>query len=245
MTTADVYRALWRHKIFILLLTTCFVGAAYVVTKREQPVYESTALIRIQQRIQSPSEAFGALETGQRLAQTYAKIVGTTTIARKIYTDLDGRVPFHEIVGRVSGSPVQDLELLSVAGRSANPRTAQLITSSAPRALRAFIGETGTLRDQVITIQNASYPTSPSAPHVRRTVILALVIALIFNGALALLLEILGDRFADLDEVERLTGKPVLVAIPTLSFTAPPPVTGMLPAEELRALPGEARRHGT
>jgi capsular polysaccharide biosynthesis protein len=227
VNTGDVYRALWRHKIFIVVLTACFAAGAYFVTKRESPVYESSTLIRIQQRIQSPSEAFGALETGQRLAQTYAKIVGTRTIARKIYEDLDRKVPLGEIAGHVTGSQVQDLELLSISAKSANPRRAQLIANSAPAALRDFIAQTGTLRDQVITVQNAAYPTSKSSPNVRTTVLLAILVGLIFNGALALLLAILSDRFADLDEIERLTGKPVLATFPTLSFVAPSRMLGL------------------
>jgi capsular polysaccharide biosynthesis protein len=231
MTTADVYGALWRHKIFILVLTACFAAGAYVVTKRKQPVYEASSLVRIQQSIESPREAFGALETGGRLAQTYAKIVTTRTIARKIYIDLDGAVPLGEIVGHVTGAQIDDLELLAIQADSASPRRAELIANAAPRALRAFIQETGTLRDQVTTVQNATAPGSAASPNVRMTVILAVLIGLIFNGALALVRELLSDRFGGPDELERITHRRVLVTMPTVSFKSAAPFDRDRPAE--------------
>ena len=48
-------------------------------------VYQATSLVRIQQRVANPTEAFGALQTGQLLAETYAKIVETDTVRRRIF----------------------------------------------------------------------------------------------------------------------------------------------------------------
>jgi capsular polysaccharide biosynthesis protein len=216
VSPTDVYSALWRHKLAIVALTAIFVAMTVVVTKRETKTYTAASLVRVQQRIQNAGEAFSALQTGGRLAQTYAKITTTTTIARKIYDDLEGKVPYRDI--DVSARQIDDLELLELSATSASPASAQLVANSAPVALRNFIAETGTTHDQVITVQPARLPTSPSSPNLRMNVMLALVLGLIFNGALALLLEVVSNRIPRPDELERATGAPVLSVVPNLSF---------------------------
>src|SRR5437762_1739350 len=163
----DVYRALWRHKGLIVVLTAIFAAAAWYLTEREQKVYTGTSLVRVQQRVQNTGEAFAALQTSGRLAQTYAKIASTTTIADRIYEGLNGKVPFSEIVGHVSGSQVEDLELLTISATSPDPHRAQLIANAAPSALQDWVHSTGTLRDRVTLIQNSGFPSRPTSPSLK------------------------------------------------------------------------------
>ncbi len=228
VTVPDLYRALWRHKIFIVVLTAGLVAAAWYLTSRQPRTYTATSLVRVQQKIRNPTEAFGALQTGGRLAQTYARITTTTTIARKVYESLGGKVPYSDI--ELSASQVEDLELMTISGKSESPQHAALVANAAPLALKSFIAGTGTLDDQVIFVQKARVPTAPSGPSLKLNVAIALVLGLIFNGALALLIEMLADRVSDPEEWERLTGKPVLVTIPVLPL-GPAPVAAIPPAE--------------
>lgn len=213
----DVYRGLWRHRWFVLGLTAALVGAAYALTKQEQRQYQASTLVRVVQRIQDPSQALGALATGSKLAQTYAQIVATRATAQRIYERLGHRVPFPAI--KVSGTPVQDLDLLTITARAPTPKDAQAVANAAPQALRAFIRETGTLRDQVITVETAQLPQAPSSPNLKLNLALALMLGLILNGGLALLIEMLSDRLPDADELESMTGRPVVASIPQLKFT--------------------------
>ena len=48
-------------------------AVAYFVTSQQPKIYEATALVRIQQKITTANDAFGSLELGTRLAQTYAR----------------------------------------------------------------------------------------------------------------------------------------------------------------------------
>src|SRR5688572_13360424 len=110
MSVGDVYRALWRHKYLIVVLTGALVAAAWFLTSRQQPQYTAASLVRIQQTINDPAEAFGALQAGGRLAQTYERIVRTSTIARKVHANLGGAVDYRQI--DIGAAQVQDLELL-------------------------------------------------------------------------------------------------------------------------------------
>ena len=44
-------------------------------------MYTASSLIRVQQRVTSANDIYGALQTGERLARTYAKIATTTSVA--------------------------------------------------------------------------------------------------------------------------------------------------------------------
>jgi capsular polysaccharide biosynthesis protein len=218
VTVADVYRALWRHKIFIVVGTAIVLGIAWYLTSTKPKIYEASTLIRVQQRIDDPTQALGALQTGERLVRTYARIARTATIAAKIADQLKGTVPPGEVYGSIRAHQVEDLELLSITARSRNPRHAALIANAAPAALRSFIAQTGTTRDQVITVQSAGVPRSPSSPDLQFNLLMALLLGLILNGGLALLAELLLDRVSGLDELERVAQRPVLATVPMLEF---------------------------
>lgn len=216
MGIADVYRALWRHKYFILVLTACLVAAAWYLTSRQQQIYESETLVRVVQRVDDPDQAAGlqALETAERLARTYANIAQTDNIAQRVARATD--LPISAV--KISADPVRDLELLWIRARSPSPQRAADVANAAPRALQSFIRQTGTPSERVITVEPASLPTEPASPRLMLNLVLAGLLGLIFNGALALLIEVLGDRVRDADELERLTGQPILTTVPKLHF---------------------------
>jgi capsular polysaccharide biosynthesis protein len=218
VNTLEFYGALWRHKIFISALTAVFVLSALALTLREQKIYQASSLVRVQQLISDPGQALGVLAASAQLAQTYGRIVETSTIAQKIATDSRGQLALTDVDGHISGSPVQGLDMLTISARSPDPLTAEKIANAAPHALEAFIRQTGTLRDQVTVVQRADLPKSPASPNVKLNLALALLLGLIFNAALALAIDLISDRIGDADDFEKLTGIPVLASIPTLKF---------------------------
>lgn len=218
METLDVYRALWRHKIFILVLTAVLTLGAWFFVSRETKTYEATSLVRVQQKIANPTEAYGALQTGQLLAETYAKIVEADSVRTRIFSLLHDQIPVDNGSIKINATPVSQLDLLNISAQSPNRDDATLVANAAPTALRQFIRATGTLRDQIVSVDRAVVPTSAIAPHVKRSVLLALLLGLIFNSALALVLELVGDRVRDPVELEGLFDLPVLATIPSVKL---------------------------
>jgi capsular polysaccharide biosynthesis protein len=220
LTAGDVYRALWRHKVLIAVLTAVFVVAAWYATKQQTQKYEATALIRIQERGRRAGDAAAALQASQTLAQTYAKIIGSGALGAQTAKVLAGKVApraLSEVT--VSAAPVQDLDLVTITTRSASPSRATLVASALPAALRAFIQSTGSRSEQIVTVHTTS--SSAVSRHLALNLALALMLGLLFNGALALLLELVRDRLPEPDELGRSVGHPVLATIPSLRFRAP------------------------
>lgn len=236
--TVDVYRALWRHRFLIVGLTALIGGVAFFVSSLQPKIYEATALVRVQQKITTAGDAFGSLEVGTRLAQTYAKIVETDTINRRVAVALQDSVSAQDI--SISAAPVENVELLQISARSESPREAALVANAATVALKGFVSDTGTLRDQVIVVDRASPQKTPVAPRVALAVGLALLLGLLLNCALALLAEYFADRLPGHGEMESAFGFPVLATIPSLSFPKATAIAARAPSDGLvRAPAGE------
>jgi capsular polysaccharide biosynthesis protein len=247
LTAGDVYRALWRHKLFIAVLTALLVGATWYVTSRQSRTYEASTLVRVQERGPDAGDASAALVASQTLTQTYAKIIDSgalqAEIRRLIATCSNpasaqppanprspgasscrwlrsrnlGRVSLRQFSeAELSASPVEDLDLLSITSRSESPTRATVVASAAPVALRSFIRRTGSLSEQIVIAKPATMPTSPVSRQLPLKIAIALVLGLIFNGALALLIELFRDRLPESDELGQTLGYPVLATIPGL-----------------------------
>lgn len=216
MAVTDVYAALWRNKVFILGMTLVVGVVAYVLVSTQPNVYRSTALIRIEQRGANAGDLLGSLEVGQRLAQTYAHIIETRSIEQRVAAKLKAVVPESDI--NLSASPVSDIELVKVSAESEVPERAALVANTAVQALQSFVADTGTTSEKIVAIDQARVPDSPSSPRVTLTVAVAVLLGLLFNGTLALLLELHADRLPTLENMEGVFGKPVLSTVPELSF---------------------------
>jgi capsular polysaccharide biosynthesis protein len=246
VTAGDVYRALWRHKLFIAALTALLVGATWYVTSRQDKAYETSTLVRVQASGPRAGDAAAALQASQTLAQTYAKLISSGALESEIRTLLArcsqvtasaaqrraraaavrmcqslgdsnrARAVPRSVSGvELSASPEQDLDLLSITARSGNPTSSMVVANATPLALRTFIRRTGSRSERIVIAKEAS-PGSPVSRQLPLNIAIALMVGLIFNGALALLIELFRDRLPERDELERAVGHPVLAAIPSL-----------------------------
>jgi capsular polysaccharide biosynthesis protein len=225
LTAGDVYRALWRHKIFIVVLTAVFVAATVYATLRQSVKYEGSTLVRVQERGPSVGNASDALQASQDLALTYAKIIDSGALKEEVVRLVPpGIARQRASEATLSGDPVQDLDLLSITAKSTNSASAALAASMAPRALRSFIRRTSSGSERIIVIKPATTSSAVSR-HVALNAVIALMLGLIFNGALALLIELFRDRLPEPEELGQAVGHPVLATIPTLRFRRERPST--------------------
>jgi capsular polysaccharide biosynthesis protein len=241
LTAADVYRALWRHKFVIVALTAVCVAATWYVTSREAKVYKASTLVRVQIRSVPAGSAFNDLETARRLAQSYSEIVDSGALTNRIRKASGSQKTGAAGTSlAISAQPVEDTELIWISARSRVPRDAAVAANAAPAVLRAFVRQSGRSRDQIVTVKAATVPSSPISPRIKLNVGLALLLGLIFNGALALLFELIRDRMPETSELAASIGYPVLATIPILlrrrSSTSPEP---SLPARQRAPAPSD------
>lgn len=218
MSAGDVYRALWRHRVLIVFGTVVVGVAAWYGIARLTPTYEASTLVRVQQPIRA--DPVGSLQAGQELAQTYAEIIGAGGLDTQIRAALRQRGTTAPASGLgVSASPVQNLALLWISAKSDSPVAAARVANAVPVALRGFVRSSGAT-DRISVVKRASVPSSPVSPNRVLDLVLAVALGLVFNGALALLVEVFSDRLPDIDDLEETFGYPVLGTIPALDLVA-------------------------
>ena len=156
MSVADVYRTLWRRKFFVLLVLGIVVATAFLLTLRQTKLYTAYSLIRVQQKVQSESDVFGALVTGERLARTYERIAETYAIRQIVDENL--RRGSSSGGTTIDASQVGNLELIQIAVTGPEPGQAAAVANAVPVALASFITETGTFRDTITVVERAGSP---------------------------------------------------------------------------------------
>jgi capsular exopolysaccharide synthesis family protein len=214
----SVYRVLWRHRLLILVLTGVLLGTTWFLTERQTKEYTATSLVRVQQRVTQAEDVFGALQTGERLARVYERIAETRTVANIVRQRLPESVPDDAVA--IDAQQVSNLELLSLSVTNPDPQVAARVANAIPDALADYIQDTGTSRDRIQVIERATAPSSPSSPNLTLNLAIALLLGLILSCGLVLLIENLSDRVEDAEELERITGFPVIATIPTLKFVS-------------------------
>jgi capsular polysaccharide biosynthesis protein len=214
MTVADVYRALWRRRFFIALLTVALVAVDALVTSQQTKLYTASALVRVEQKNTTAADQFGSLQTGALLARTYAKIAETSSVADRVKAQLGNSVPGSEI--KITAAQVSDVELLQLSATNANPKLAARIANAVPTALTNLVKQGGPSPDVITTVDRASPPTSPSSPNMKLNVAIGFIIGLILNSGIVLLAAAFADRVGGADDLEHLTSLPVIATVPTL-----------------------------
>jgi capsular polysaccharide biosynthesis protein len=278
VTAGDVYRALWRHKILIVVLTAAFAGATWYATSLQTQTYEASTLVRAQESGPAAGNASAALQASQDLAQTYAKMIRSgalTDDVQKLVAACAKRrssnapvkgpkgagkagapscgwlgskrsrriVPRNMSEVTLTAEPIQDLPLLTLTARSKSPSSALIVADAAAPALREFIRTTAPASERVVTVKAAT-ESSPVSRHLALNIAIAVMLGLIFNGALALLIEFFRDRLPEPDQMEQTLGYPVLATIPALRLHRmdAPPQEGAQPVAIRQAVDGESTR---
>ena len=111
-----------------------------------------------------------------------------------------------------------DLELLEISATNASPQLAARVANAVPVALTGLVRHGGKSPDILTTVDRATPPTSPSSPNLKLNVALGLIIGLVLNGGIVLLAAAFADRINGAEDLERLTGLPVIATIPTLQL---------------------------
>jgi capsular exopolysaccharide synthesis family protein len=103
----------------------------------------------------------------------------------------------------------------------------QNTNSQLVQQLQGLIATRDALGQNAQVIQPATPPGSPASPDPFMNALLALVFALVFAAVLVALVDRLDRRLHDPDDLEKLTGSPLLVHIPPSAFPGSPPDPGV------------------
>jgi succinoglycan biosynthesis transport protein ExoP len=121
-------------------------GAAFAASSLMPPVYEASATLRISPPNADGMSDYSTLLAGQRLVQTYAKLLVERAVLEAVAGDLGLKVKPEELQKRVRIETVSDTELIKIRVEHNNPATAQAIANDIPQVFLAQDRRLQTLR---------------------------------------------------------------------------------------------------
>ena len=212
-------RAVWRHRLFIVVLTAALGGVAWYFAT--QPGGEPTAsvLVRVE-----PSASAGA-------ARAYAEIAETQTLVALIHNALGDEATDGgdiRLNARAQEAGLVRIEIQSESAERAAAAAAALPSLLAQLAAAQAFGE------RVVALEPPERSESRSTESVALIVFLAVLVGLVANSILAVLMERFSDRLPSPLELEKSVGKPVLATVrsptqatePMATLGSSPPTVG-------------------
>ncbi|MCJ7691071.1 MAG: lipopolysaccharide biosynthesis protein, partial [Clostridiaceae bacterium] len=113
----------------------------------------------------------------------------------------------------VTVAPKGDTEFLTITVKSKDPKEAMDIANQLAKSLKVISTEVKKV-DNIQLLDVAILPTSPDNPNPKLNMAIAFFIGLMISMGIAFLLEYLDNTVKSQEEIEKLTGVPVIGIIP-------------------------------
>lgn len=191
-----------------------FAYSAYLI----DPTYTSSGTLYVVNNPESQVHTYTASEytLSVQLVNTYSEILKSSTFCQTISKRLNSRISASQVKSMLTMSGVGETEILRVNAVSKNPELArevvQEVLNNAPEEIMRVVKA-----GSVEIIDNASMPTSPTAPNVRNNTVIGCLVGLILAALAIYILEMFDTTVKDEDELSEKYEVPVLGIIPDLT----------------------------
>jgi succinoglycan biosynthesis transport protein ExoP len=124
---------IWKWAWLIALCSLLAGGIALIASLLMTPVYEASSTLRIGSGGAQGTSDYNDLLAGQRLAQTYARLLTKTPVLEGVLDSLGLSMTTTELKKAVKIQTVQNTELIEIAVEHTSPLVAQAIANEIPR----------------------------------------------------------------------------------------------------------------
>jgi len=143
--------AVTRRWWLIALAVVLAMAASYYLSQQQPQSYTAQARLFIG-NIDDPNPNPGTLETGTRLAQTYAQLTNRFDIMSAVIDELDLSLSVEDLIGRVSSSVVRDTAILTVSVTDVDSQRAADTANAVARQLIQY-SPTNLTEEQLTSIE--------------------------------------------------------------------------------------------
>lgn len=215
----SVLRARW-----IIIVVSTLVGglSALGISLLETPTYQ--AKLQFYVTVAGGENAAAAAYQGslgaQQRVQSYAALIESTDIAREVLAASGVNLTANEVAQKTEATADSRTVLLNVAVTDSDPQRALELAQGFGEVLPEAINrlETpdgdGPALAKLTVVNPPALPSAPVAPKAEQNVAIGLVLGVLAGIGIALLANILDRRVKTKEQLESITGKPVVGSIP-------------------------------
>lgn len=220
MELSDYIRILRKNWIVIVAVTLLAIGAAAVFSLTRTPMYQSSSDIMVSTQSGSSSAELTQGNTyTQARVNSWVQLASSPKVLDPVVHELGLTETAAQLADDVSVSSPTNTTVLTTTVTNADAGLAADIANSVADSLSTAIDEVETLPDAPspvkVTLISAALPaTAPASPNVPLNLALGALIGLALGVAFAVLRTVLDTRVRSTRDIEALTERPIIGAIP-------------------------------
>ena len=226
----QLFRALWRNALIIILVAIIFGGLAFGGTFMFiSPKYEASAMIYVNNSSvtlgnTSVSITSGELSAAQTLVSTYIVILKSRTTLDEVIQESGVPYKVEELEKMVSASAVQGTGIFRVTVESGSPTEAELLANTIARVLPDRIADIVD-GSSVRVVDYAIVPAHRSSPSYTKNTAIGVLVGVVLVAGIICLREILTSGedviIHSTDDLSELFPDiPVLAVVPDMRITS-------------------------
>ncbi|WP_298841025.1 YveK family protein [Clostridium sp.] len=204
----------------ILLVVLITIGATvlsgvlsyFVIT----PTYKadiSVIIGKVQNKSEVPQTDINDVMMYQKLVATYSEFAKSRKVSEDVIKKLKLDITPSELQDMVTVQAQGDTEFLTLTVKSKDAKEAMVVANQLAKSLKSISNDVKKT-DNVQILDEAEQPTAPDSPNPKLNMAIAFFIGLMISLGIAFLLEYLDNTVKSQDELEKLTGLPVIGVIP-------------------------------
>ncbi|MBU3144964.1 YveK family protein [Clostridium sp. CF012] len=212
------YFIILKKRILLVILIT--IGAtvlsgvlSYFVIKPTYKADISVIIGKIENKAEVPQASMNDVLMYQKLVKTYSEFTKSRKVSEHVIAALKLNIEPSELQAMVSVEPKGDTEFLTITVKSKNPKEAMNIANQFAKSLK-FVSNDVKKADNVQLLDEAQLPIAPDSPNPKLNMAIAFFIGLMVSLGISFLLEYLDNTVKSQEDIEKLTGIPVIGIIP-------------------------------
>ncbi|AZC12331.1 polysaccharide biosynthesis tyrosine autokinase [Microbacterium sp. ABRD28] len=221
MELIDYIRILRKNWLIIVVATLLGIGIAAVFSLTRTPQYEtqSTVFVSSQSGTSIQELQQGNVFTQDRVT-TYSNLVSTPIVMNPVIAELDLGITAAQLDAKVEASSALNTTLITITVTDPDPILAADIANALAASLTAAVEEIETPNDSDVSpvrltrVKDALPPPAPSSPNVPLNLALGALVGLALGVGAAVLRSVLDTRIRSPRDVEQVTDRPMIGAIP-------------------------------
>lgn len=176
------------------------------------PVYSASSMMYVLSTTTSIT-SLSDLQLGTQLTNDYVVLIKSRPVIEQVIENLGLNMTYGELNNAVSVTNQTDTRILTITVKSAVPETAQKVADELASVTATQVAEImGTEEPNVF--ENATLPTSPVSPSLKKNCILGGIAGLVLACAVVIVMYLMNDSIKSEEDVEKYLGLTTLGIIP-------------------------------
>lgn len=208
----ELFLALKKKIVWILLTTFIFAGAAGLITKFAMtPIYSSTAQLYVMSK--GGLSQLTDLTMGTQLTQDYMVIVKTRPVLDKVIEDLHLDMDYKELGDKITVENPSDTRIMQITVTDKDPEVAKDITQDLAEVTAHTVAKKMDVKSPTI-IEKAYKAEQPDSPSLKKNVVIGALLGFILMAAAIVIQYLMNDTILKEEDIEKYLGINTLAQLP-------------------------------